>query len=473
MRDFFKPGEHIYMVGIKGAGMAALAELLSKRGCRVSGSDTPEHFFTEDILSRNAISWHEAFGAENVPEDATAVVYSTAYDPKAHPELLAAVERGLEILSYPEAVGTLSRSLLTLAVAGTHGKTTTSAMLAEALLGIGVSPTAIVGSRIRAWQGSALSGTSEYFVLEADEYQNKLRHYTPFAVILTSADWDHPDVFPDKDAYLAVFREFLGRIPPHGILVYCNDDADVAKLAESARCRKISYGFQKGSQMVISDFQPVIQNGLVPQNQELQTFRAALEGGDLGAFSLRLPGRHNAENAAAVIALVSALFPETEGLREALAAFQGTERRFQLVGERFGALLYDDYAHHPEEIKATLRAARELYPERRITAIFHPHTFTRTAALLEDFAQSFDGADRVILLPVYGSAREAQGGTSSEELCERINRYRPGFAETAADIPELTARLENEMGKNDLFLFMGAGNIWEIPHRLAHISPSR
>jgi UDP-N-acetylmuramate--alanine ligase len=189
--------------------------------------------------------------------------------------------------------------------------------------------------------------------------------------------------------------------------------------------------------------------------------------GPLGTFTLRLAGEHNAQNAAAVIALVSFLKFDMERVRDALEKFVGTERRFELIGERYGALMYDDYAHHPEEIRVTLKAFRELYPERRLRVIFHPHTFTRTKALLSDFAQSFDEADELILLDIYGSAREEQGGVSSEDLAVLINQIFPGKARVMSDYENVLAELEETIGRQDVIITLGAGNVWEISHKLA------
>lgn len=456
------------MIGIKGAGMTALAELLSRQGATVTGSDTPEVFFTDAILQGLGIGYTEGFAADNIPRGSELVIYSTAYSPEKNPELSAAIQSGLPVMSYPEALGLLSRERLTLAVCGTHGKTTTSALLADTLKFCGKDPSAVVGSRIMSWSGNALAGSGEYLVIEADEYQNKLAQYSPFAVILTSVDWDHPDFFPDTASYEQVFRDFVARIPKHGVLVYCADSAAVARVAESASCRTIGYGFLPGAEFRIEGYEPE-KPGFVPEKDAVrQRFTVTAGEEPLGSFALRLAGEHNAQNAASVIALSSFLKLDMERVRSALGKFSGTERRFELIGERYGAPIYDDYAHHPEEIRATLKAFRELYPDRRLRVIFHPHTFTRTKALLSDFAQSFDDADEVILLGIYGSAREEQGGVSSDDLAHLINRIFPGKARVAVDHEGVIADLEETSGRQDVIITLGAGNVWEISHKLAH-----
>jgi UDP-N-acetylmuramate--alanine ligase len=457
----------IHMIGIKGAGMTALAELLHRQGVHITGSDTSEVFFTDGILQKLGIHCTESFDPANIPKDADAVVYSTAYDREKNLELAAAYETKLPVMSYPEALGSLSREKLTLAVCGTHGKTTTSALLADTLKFCGKDPSAIVGSRIMSWSGNALAGSGEYLVIEADEYQNKLALYRPFAVILTSVDWDHPDFFPDTASYEQVFRDFVARIPKHGVLVYCADSSAVARVAEAASCRKISYGLLSGAEFRVSEYIPE-KMGFVGERDALkQRFSVAGPEGSLGMFALRLAGEHNAQNAAAVITLASFLKLDMERVRDALEKFVGTERRFELIGERYGALIYDDYAHHPEEIRVTLKAFRELYPDRRLRVIFHPHTFTRTKALLSDFAQSFDEADDLTLLGIYGSAREEQGGVSSDDLAVLINQIFPGKAHVAADHETVIADLEETIGRQDVIITLGAGNVWEISHKLA------
>ena len=457
LTDFKK----IHLIGIKGAGMTALAEFLVNNEREVTGSDTEEVFYTDAILARYKIVPHVGFQESNIASDTELVVYSTAYNKEQNSELAHALTLGIPVLSYPEAVGLITEMHQTLAVCGTHGKTTTSALLAHTLKLLGADPSAIIGSRIASWGGSALLGTGKYFVLEADEYQNKLAHYLPFGVILTSVDYDHPDFFPTVESYTETFETFVKRIPRHGFLVACSDSSDVNTVASQATCKTVGYGFVTGADYQITEWQADVAG------EYRQRFELIKGDENLGSIELRLAGRHNALNATAVIALLLELGFEIEAIRTALREFEGTERRFELLGERFGTLIYDDYAHHPEEVRTTLRTFRELYPTRNIHAIFHPHTFTRTRALLPEFAQSFDDADKVTLLPIYGSAREVQGGVSSEDLAVAINRFIPNKADVCLDpIPVLVEHLEKEMGRNDLIVTLGAGNVWEISHAL-------
>lgn len=466
MPDRLTRYKKIHMIGIKGAGMTALAELLSRQGAIITGSDSDEVFFTDAILSKLGIQYAERFDPKNIPEKTELIIYSTAYSSERNPELAAAEKSGVPVMSYPEALGMLTREKMTLAVCGTHGKTTTSALLAETLRGTGLDPSAIVGSHIIGWAGNALLGNSDMLILEADEYQNKLAHYEPHAVILTSVDWDHPDFFPDVESYLQVFRDFVARIPKHGVLVYCSDSAEVSRIAESATCVRISYGFLPGADLLLKRFHPAKLGFVGERDAVKQSFEAMRGNVPLGTFRLRLAGQHNTLNAGAVLALALYFKQDVERIRKAFERFVGTERRFELIGERYGALIYDDFAHHPEEIRVTLKAFRELYPSRRLRVIFHPHTYTRTKALLTDFAQSFELADEVYLLEIYGSAREEQGGVSSADLERLINRFFPGKAKLAPPQDELVELLEKTMGKQDVIVTLGAGNVWEIAHRL-------
>lgn len=456
---------HIHCIGIKGAGMTALSEVLVSMGIRITGSDVEEVFFTDEVLQRAGISVMEGFAPENIPHDVDMIVYSTAYSPQSNSELRAAQTMSVPVVSYPEAVGELMKEKMGISVCGTHGKTTTSALLAEVLRELGEDPLAIIGSKILQWGGNALTGKGKYLVLEADEYQNKLQHYSPFGVIVTSIDWDHPDFFPDFASYAAVFREMVEKIPHHGVLVSCGDSTNVVKVVEYAHCQKIKYGFTKGNDILITRYEPTKE---IERSPFKQSFALSFKGTDLGQFSLRLAGKHNALNAAAVIALCLFLKMDLEKIRSGLSNFTGTSRRFEYIGDYHGALLYDDYAHHPEEIKVTLAAFRELFPSKRIVAVFHPHTYTRTKALLRDFSQSFDDADQVMVLDIYGSAREKQGGVSSAELVAGINTYHRGRAISGGSVTETLSTLRESIGENDVLVTLGAGNVWEITHNLAH-----
>lgn len=448
----------IHIVGIEGAGTSALATLYRRQGNEVTGSDDGDRFYSS-VLTREGIPVFSTFHPDHITDRCDLVVYSTAFAKNA--EVDRARELGIRTLSYPEAIGELTRERMGLLVTGTHGKTTTSAMLAEAVRAAGKDPSAIIGSRVRSWEGNALSGKGDMFVLEADEYQDKLSQYESFAAILTSIDWDHPDFFPDVEAYRETFRKFVRRIPVHGVLVHSADSASVLSVAAEARSRRISYGFDGSADVRIVGRTAISAAESGPEGIR-QRFNLETKERSLGSFALRLPGKHNAQNAAAVVALCSFLRLDIESVRESLAIFAGTARRSEYKGSYRGIPVYDDYAHHPDELRATLSAFRDAYPDRRIVSVFHPHTFTRTAALLSEFAQSFDDAGRVIVLDIYGSARETQGGVSSADLVREINRFVHGKAEYVPTIPEATALLRKTLEKNDLLITFGAGDVYKV-----------
>lgn len=456
--------QRYHFIGIKGAGMTALAELYLGLGREVTGSDTSEVFYTDKILKRLKIRVQSPFSSKNIPKDAEAFIYSTAYTRETNEELAVALDSGRPALSYPEALGALSKERMTLAVCGTHGKTTTSALLAETFKEAGVDPSAIIGSEPRNWKGSALVGKGHWLIIEADEYQNKLSHYHPFGAILTSVDFDHPDYFPAVNDYEQVFSDFLHRIPHHGFAVVCGDQARAEFLSRDIKARRYTYGFH------ISNDIRAINTKLLPESERekgmLQEFSVLFGDRSLGPFQIRLAGKHNIENALAVIGVGIHLKIDESALKRGLAQFRGTKRRFEYLGKQNGALIYDDYAHHPAEIRATLSAFHELYPNRKKIIVFHPHTFTRTRTLFGDFAESFHLADRVFLLDIYGSAREKYGGVSSRDLVERMNQVVPGKAEYAPDRGALVEKLSQELTAADLLVTMGAGDVWQLAESL-------
>lgn len=443
----------VYCIGIKGSGVVAVVEILKALGISVTGSDTGEKFFTDEVLQKLGVPYVENFAPENIPSEVDLVVHSTVYREDNNVEMAEVKKRGLLTISYPEILGLLFNQRYGVAVCGTHGKTTTSAMLAEVLQKCGKDPGAVIGSRVRQWGGNALTGKGELFVLEADEFQNKLRFYDPNMAILTSVDWDHPDFYPTFGEYKKAFSDFVARIPNHGLLVVYGDSSDTLEVAKEARCEVIKYGFQEGNDLII-------------KKQKAGSFEAIFKEKSLGMFETQLIGDHNLLNVAAVVAVCHKLNIDLDRVREALKSFQGTSRRFEVIGERNGALLVDDYGHHPEEIKVTLKAARELYPEKNIIAVFHPHSYSRTESLLEDFAQSFDDVNQILVLDIYGSARESSGKVTSKDLVELINKYNHDKAEHIATIPEVIDLLKDKIGNQDVVISIGAGNVWEVTHQL-------
>jgi UDP-N-acetylmuramate--alanine ligase len=472
----------IYMIGIKGVGMTMLAQYLSGQGVRVSGSDTPENYMTDQVLKDCKVTVRERFEAGAIPKDADLIVYSTAYTKENNEEVAAALAGKTKTLPFPAALALVFNQKYGIAVTGTHGKTTTTAWLGFVLREAGLSPTVMAGAAVPQLGGSCAIGTSELLVAELDEYQNKLAHFWPKAVLLNNIDYDHPDFFPTREAYRGVFIEFLKKIPASGWIVANFDDPVIRSVAAvNCRGKVVSYAIAEAADYVAYDIKAGggRQYFKVKMAPPESGDRDEVEPGeiDLGEFNITLSGRHNVLNALAVVAAAVELGASLADIRGGLAEFTGAARRLQILGEYRGVTIMDDYAHHPAEIKATLKGAREMHPGRRLSVVFHPHTYTRTLALFDDFARSFGLADRVIVLDIYGSAREKQGGVHSKDLAERIkannerNSHTPpeGAKQEVIYIPTLE-ECENYLRENvesgEIVILMGAGDVFRIGERL-------
>lgn len=448
----------IYFIGLKGVGMTALAQVLKSRGAEVWGSDTEEQFFTDKVLAQVGIECIQGFSVKHLDRQIDLVIRSSAYDDK-HVEVAAALHKKIPVLSYAEVLGQLTAEFKSVAVCGSHGKTTISAMLAHVLKTANLSPSAIIGSAVPQFGGNALVGSSDLFVYEADEYQNKLQYYSAQGVILTSIDWDHPDFFPTADDYFNTFVSFLKKIPNDGWLV-ANYDSDIVKRAVAEAGLKpeqlSTYGLSDGNLLMVRMWL-----------DEGRWHFSATEGEEyLGEFWLKLIGSHNVANALAVIACARRLGVDLEAIRTGLASFEGTARRFENKGKLTnGVTIVDDYGHHPGEIKATLKAAKAFYPYKNIRVVFQPHTYSRTKALLAGFAQSFNEADEIIIIDTYSSARESKGEVTSAELANEIKNNHPKvvFKPIIADASDYLAETAN---RSDLVLTMGAGDVWQVGDRL-------
>ncbi len=457
------------MIGIKGVGMAMLAQYLSAQGIEVSGSDTKEKFMTDKVLKKNKIKIIEEFDANNISKDADLIIYSTAYTAEQNVEVAEALKRKIEVLTYAQALGKVFNQKFGMAVVGSHGKTTITAWLGYVLEKVGLKPSVMVGASVTQFNGLSLVGTSDYLVAELDEYQNKLKYFQPKGVILTNIDYDHPDFFLTKEDYQKVFIEFIKKIPSRGFLVCNFDDAVIRKIAGvNCRSKVISYAIDEMADIIAYD---------IKQVGERQYFKVKLASSeeddiefkdtDLGDFNIRLCGKHNVANALAVITACVELDIDLVSIRKFLEEFKGTQRRMQILGSFKGATIIDDYAHHPTEILATLTAARELYKDKKLIVVFHPHTFTRTKVFLNDFAGSFSKADEVIILDIYGSAREKQGGVHSRELVEKIRKTHSNTSvRHISTLAECEKYLRGNVERGGVVLLMGAGDVFRIGENL-------
>lgn len=442
-----------YIIGIKGQGMAALAIVLKARGWDVSGSDITETFSTDAVLSNHHIPVHEGFVEKNVPHGVTQVVYSTAYTPE-HVEVVQALALGLPVATYPAMLGRLFAEMDGIAVAGSHGKTTTTALLGVILTEAKMDPTVIVGSPVPAFHGNARVGKSQTLVVETDEYQNKFTKYTPHHLVVTNIDWDHPDFFPTPEEYEKVFRVFMQKLPIHGNLVVNGDDLVIASIIPTLHREVATFGRSEKNQFCL----------LKSEWKDDRQHFSFTHDGTVREWMMRLPGEHNALNALAATAMAHALNVPWEKIEKAVAEFTGAARRFEHVGEYNGAMLIDDFAHHPTEIAAAVSAARQEYPDNRVIVVFHPHTYSRTKALLDDFAKSLALADEAIVMEIFGSAREKQKSVTAQDVVDKMpQKNNPQALATPKDV---AGYLRNHLASGDIVLLLGAGEQWRVAGEL-------
>ncbi|WP_037550092.1 UDP-N-acetylmuramate--L-alanine ligase [Spirochaeta lutea] len=473
LRDF-----PIYCVGIKGTGMTALAELLLHRGAQISGSDTPDIFYTDQILKELGIPVFEGFSADNLPPEASLVIYSAAYDPANHPELLRAKELGIPCIGYTQALGDFSSLGDSSAVAGVHGKTTTAGMVGSIIKGLGLDGSVLVGSGVSSFGGrSTWAGGEGFFVAETCEYRRHFLHFSPRRILLTSAELDHPDYFRDLEDLYQAFLEFIQRLPEGGQLIYCTDDPGALEIARRAAelrhdIASIPYGFTAEGPFRITDHE--VSQGFQRFNLSGMPLSAS-RGQGPRHYSIRIPGKHSVLNAAGALALIFGIYADLYGnlspdllssAAVALSTFGGTTRRSEVIGEAQGILVLDDYGHHPSAIRSTLQGFKEFYPGRRLVVSFMPHTYSRTAALFQEFARCFESADRLILHDVYASARETPlQDYSGRALFEAVQNHHPDVIYLPR-IEEAFLPVRSMLTPGDVLVTMGAGDNWKLGRRI-------
>jgi len=435
----------VHLIGIGGAGMSAIATLLLERGYGVSGSDQNESAATQALRERGAQVFI-GHRAENVGE-VDVVVMSSAIK-SDNVELLAAQRRGLAVSKRAQFLGWLMQGATGVAVAGTHGKTTTTAMIASILTGAGRDPSFIVGGMIAGLNTSAHAGRGSEFVIEADEYDRTFLGLTPTVAVVTNVEHDHPDCYPTFESMLDAFRGFVALLPEHGLLALCGDDASARGLMEFRGCRDVvTYGFGRDVTWQATD--------LRVNNTGGTDFVVLRDGATRGLLRLRVPGRHNVLNGLAAVAATDFLGVPIEVAREALVGFQGVGRRFELRGEACGVTVIDDYGHHPTEIRATLAAARQTYPGRTVWAVWQPHTFSRTKLLLDEFAAAFEDADHVIVTEVYASREKDSLGVSGATVVKRMSHR---DARHAPALMDATNILADGVQPGDVVITLSAGD---------------
>ncbi|MSO28164.1 MAG: UDP-N-acetylmuramate--L-alanine ligase [Candidatus Planktophila sp.] len=436
-------GKRLHFIGIGGAGMSGLARIALSHGITVTGSDAKDSTVLSALAALGA-EVHAAHKTEQV-DGANFVVFSTAINP-LNVELIRARELKLPILTRAQALATLMSESRSLAVAGTHGKTTTSSMLAVALQACGLDPSFAIGGTLTSSGSNAHRGTGDLFIAEADESDGSFIEYHPYAAIVTNVEHDHVDFFATAADVTRAFSEFADSISRDGFLVYCADDAGSSLLASTVlEIRKISYGATEGSELFIDSV------NLLPMGS---TSRVIWRGRTIGTMSLQVPGLHNVLNAGAALAMALALgAPAAEALN-GLASFHGTGRRFELKATVHGIRVIDDYGHHPTEIDVTLTAAKRYAGDGRVLVVFQPHRYSRTKAFMNEFARALSIADEVVLLEIYAASEAPITGITSETIAEQMEhgRFIPNFLE-ASDWVIDNAR------PGDVIITLGAGDV--------------
>lgn len=448
--SFFRQGSRVYCVGIGGIGLSGLARLLHRSGVRVSGSDLHPSIVTEE-LETEGIAISLGHSAARFPR-VDAVIRSQAIPPM-NEELRAAKERGIPVLTYPEAVAAFVGRRTLIAVAGTHGKTTTTSLIGVALRAAGLDPTILVGSRVPQFGGNAVLGKGHLFVLEADEYARSFLAYRPTIAVVTNIDADHLDTYRDLDDITKTFGVFLRNVSSDGTAIVNAEDASVTTLLKTYRGAVRTFGVTAGTTRA-SDV------------DRMPSGTRFLVRPDRVVINLPLMGIHNVRNALAAYAVGRVLDIDPKILAGALASFQGSWRRFERVGEIRGAPVIADYGHHPTEILATIDAVRQAYPLRRLVLVFQPHHAVRLQKLFPDFVRALSAADVLILAPLYlVVGRETEPPTVTiEDLGRAIGKHRP--APLICETLEAAAQsAERVLRENDVLVLMGAGDV----HRIASL----
>jgi UDP-N-acetylmuramate--alanine ligase len=435
--------KRIHFIGIAGAGMSGLARIALSHGLSISGSDSKD---SSVVLALRALGAEVHIGHDAIHLDgADIVVFSNAIS-ASNPEIKRSQELGVPLLTRAQALAILMSASKSIAVAGTHGKTTTSSMLTVALQACGIDPSFAIGGTLTASGSNAHRGTGDYFVAEADESDGSFLEYRPFSAIVTNVEHDHVDFFATKESVMNIFTEFAQSISPQGFFIYCKDDAGAVEIAATEfLATKVSYGQDEGADLLIDSIK------LLPGGS---TARALWKGRAVGTIELQVPGHHNLLNAAAALAMGLSIGQPAAALLEGLASFQGAGRRFELKASVAGIRVIDDYGHHPTEIDVTLTAARRYAGDGRVLVIFQPHRYSRTQAFLDQFASSLDLADLTILLEIYPASEKPIAGVSASLIAQKMERGRfiPNFLEASEEIISMAK-------PGDVILTLGAGDV--------------
>jgi len=444
---------HVHFVGIGGIGMSGIAEVLINLGFEVSGSDAASSAITDRLASLGAVIY-KGHSGENVG-GADIVVVSSAIRPD-NPEVKAALDGGIPIIPRSDMLGELMRVRTGIAVAGAHGKTTTTSLAAVVLQEAGLDPTIVVGGKVKSLDANAMLGRGKYLVAEVDESDGNFVRLAPSIAIITNIDAEHLDFYGGLEKIHEAFIEFASRVPFHGVVICCSDDANVRAIMGSIDRKVITYGLGGDAD---------VRGVVVSEDGSGSEFLLHARGADLGTIKLALPGRYNVSNAVAVCALALELGIDIDAVRRALEHFEGVGRRFERRGEANGVLVVDDYGHHPTEIKAVVGTARRNF-DRRVVAVFQPHRYTRTRDLHEKFDRCLLDADLVFITGIYGAGETPIPGVTGELIYRAVLR---GGARNAVYLPErsdLLDALESAVREGDIVITLGAGDIWKTGDEL-------
>jgi UDP-N-acetylmuramate--alanine ligase len=459
---------HIHLIGIGGTGLSAIARVLLEMGYTVTGSDRAESPFTRD-LEAAGVTISIGHRPENV-RGANLVVRSSAI-PNDNPEVIAARGQGIPVLKRADFLGSLMDGKAGIAIAGTHGKTTTTSMLAWVLTALGQDPTFIVGGVLTNLGVNARAGKGPTFVIEADEYDRMFLGLKPAIEIVTNVEHDHPDCYPTPEDFQAAFVDFVRLLPANGMLITCAEDKGARQLIKEAR--------KMDKSVLTYGLHPLKEDGVIEADSFAEVLTANVHGGfnfdahvmgHAVTVSLLVPGEHNVRNALAVLTVTQLLGLNLAEAARALGEFRGTGRRFEVRGEAGGGTVIDDYAHHPTEIRATLAAARARYPGRRVWAVWQPHTYSRTQTLFNEFARSFGDADEVLVTEIY-AAREQKQDFSSEQVVDVMQHPSAHFT---ASLKDASDRLISHLRPGDVLLVLSAGDADQVSTEvLAHLKEAK
>jgi UDP-N-acetylmuramate--alanine ligase len=450
--------QQIHFVGIGGIGMSGIAEVLLNLGYKVSGSDLKTSAVTQRLVGLGAAVF-EGHRAENIA-GAEVVVTSSAIATE-NPEVVEAHKLHVPVIQRAEMLAELMRLKYGIAIAGMHGKTTTTSMVAAVLAAGGLDPTVVVGGRVDAMGSNARLGKSHYLVAEADESDRSFLKLSPILSVVTNIDREHMDCYRNMRDVKKTFLEFMDRVPFYGMVVACNDDPLLRRLLPEVQRRTVTYGTKRGSDFWIKlGANPPAAN-MPGEGQALSRFSVSYRKKDLGEFTLHVPGVHNVLNATAAIAVGVGLDVEPNAIRAALDQFRGVDRRFHLRGRVAGVSVIDDYGHHPTEIKATLAAARQC-GFRKVHVVFQPHRYTRTRDLMEEFATAFGDADSLFVLDIYAASEKPIDGISGEALARSIREKGGRSAEYVGSFADAVSAVTAAAADGDMILTLGAGSVSQL-----------